>query len=858
MIAYIFKSSLSLIILFGLYWFLLRKEKLFVFNRFFLISSIVFSLAVPFVSIPVNLKTTPELATIIPASDYIFQPVNSEEDIPGPVQNSQLNIEKPALPISITEILIAIYILGVLLLLIRFFKNIFHIIQKHRLSEKISFKRYNIVLINDKSGPYCFFRSLFLNSEEYKNGRIDKELICHELEHIRQSHTIDILILELLKIFYWFNPMHLLYDRAIRLNHEYLADNGVIDEIFDMKSYANKLVSFISGKNNLMLTSGSNQSFIKSRLLMLAKAKSRSQYYGIRIFIILCIILFYSFAISFRQITPPMVKMSFVPQGQFTTNIIRGADTSRNRIVSVGVFYMSNEITNKEFREFVDWAENNPKDSIYQVQFNVAQGIDGKTGGIKKTYVRNVTPVCVSQILKDIMDKSALFKLDNKYKDYFTDRKYDDYPVVGVSKKIAEYYCFWKTDLENKKRKEQGLPEIHAYRLPIEMEWEYAAQRSNPKDVREKTLVSIQKSEEGVPNILGLTHLDDNVSEWVNALGENSVVRGGSWKTNSSIPDRKEYNPNYMDGTIGFRIVQSYISPEQEKEAKAVLQSRKLNSKSVTQETRKGNKDTMLIYKEYTKTDTITNILKRSSVAITDSDTAGKKVSIEHADNFGYKNDKDVLILVGNVALKYGDIEIKADSIVLNKRTNQLFASVQRDKSGKIIGKVVFKEGAKVIDADELTYNFKTHKGQIKNAITDEKKSFDNFTSSKNEWWYPIVQKHKIDLKQFNYKNIFNVETNYYAKKVWFEIGNIDSINKHIIILKDATYIIKETNDTYWIVISELLIHDLDNQLIEWKNGEMASYSFDNNRIIPIKRNSFINLKEDVKADKMNVFSTRK
>ncbi len=56
MIAYIFKSSLSLIILFGLYWFLLRKEKLFVFNRFFLIVSVVFSLVVPFISIPVNFK----------------------------------------------------------------------------------------------------------------------------------------------------------------------------------------------------------------------------------------------------------------------------------------------------------------------------------------------------------------------------------------------------------------------------------------------------------------------------------------------------------------------------------------------------------------------------------------------------------------------------------------------------------------------------------------------------------------------------------------------------------------------------------------------------------------------------------
>ena len=54
MTAFIIKSSVSLILLFGVYWFLTRKEKLFVFNRFFLIFSILFSLVIPFISIPVN------------------------------------------------------------------------------------------------------------------------------------------------------------------------------------------------------------------------------------------------------------------------------------------------------------------------------------------------------------------------------------------------------------------------------------------------------------------------------------------------------------------------------------------------------------------------------------------------------------------------------------------------------------------------------------------------------------------------------------------------------------------------------------------------------------------------------------
>ena len=90
MITYIFKSSLSLIILFGLYWFLLRKEKLFVFNRYFLVLSVVFSLIVPFISIPVNFQVTPQLEDIIPTYNYVIpEIINVDNIVPSDVNISQ-------------------------------------------------------------------------------------------------------------------------------------------------------------------------------------------------------------------------------------------------------------------------------------------------------------------------------------------------------------------------------------------------------------------------------------------------------------------------------------------------------------------------------------------------------------------------------------------------------------------------------------------------------------------------------------------------------------------------------------------------------------------------------------------------
>jgi beta-lactamase regulating signal transducer with metallopeptidase domain len=332
MIAYIVKSSLSLIILFGLYWFLLRKEKLFVFNRYFLVLSVVFSLLVPFISIPVNFQTTFILENFIPAYDNVIPEISTPDNIvPGDVNISQPNVEKQISVINISAFLLALYISGVILFLIRFLRNIYIIMLRTKSSEKISFKWYRLVLTNDKTDPCCFFSSIYLNRDDYLNGRIDKELLDHELEHAKQSHTIDIILIELVKIFYWFNPVHILYDRAIRINHEYLADDAVVSEKSDIKSYAEVLLSFIRGSRNMSLTSGSNHSFTKMRLMMMMKPGSGSFIYRARITMTLfmgtALLLLLSFTESDKQPSPLNLSETGTEIAQ---NIVRGIVLTEN------------------------------------------------------------------------------------------------------------------------------------------------------------------------------------------------------------------------------------------------------------------------------------------------------------------------------------------------------------------------------------------------------------------------------------------------------------------------------------------------------------------------------------------------
>jgi beta-lactamase regulating signal transducer with metallopeptidase domain len=302
MITFIIKSSISLVVLFGLYWFLLRKEKLFVFNRFFLILSITFSLVLPLITIPVNFQIAPQLNEIIPSYNNVApEAIVTDNIVPSDLNISQPYAENETSSINIFKILLLLYISGVIMLLIRFSRNIYLILKRSKLSEKISSQGYRIVLTDDKTGPCCFFSNIFLNKDDYLNGKIDKELLNHELEHVRQSHTIDIILIEVVKIFYWFNPIHLLYERAIRINHEYLADNGVINENSDIKTYTDKLLSFISCSSNMSLTSGSNNSFTKLRLIMMMKSRSGSFKYGARIAVTLCMATVFFLLLSFKE-----------------------------------------------------------------------------------------------------------------------------------------------------------------------------------------------------------------------------------------------------------------------------------------------------------------------------------------------------------------------------------------------------------------------------------------------------------------------------------------------------------------------------------------------------------------------------
>jgi len=218
MTAYIIRSALCMVLLYGLYRLILGKEKLFRFNRYYLIFAVIFSLTIPFVAIPVEYSSSDPSAGILTALDNLTLPVAemSPEAVtpqvsPAPVTAQTVQENRPVAgrpgSVNKSEILLIIYLAGLMIMVARFFRNILVMHRLSRRSEKIDLNWYKIALLDNLASPFSFLRTVFLDKKDYLCHRIPVNVLKHELEHVRQSHSHDVIFYEILNTVFWFNPV---------------------------------------------------------------------------------------------------------------------------------------------------------------------------------------------------------------------------------------------------------------------------------------------------------------------------------------------------------------------------------------------------------------------------------------------------------------------------------------------------------------------------------------------------------------------------------------------------------------------------------------------------------------------------
>ncbi|WP_298878551.1 M56 family metallopeptidase [uncultured Polaribacter sp.] len=262
MIVYLLKSTGCLALLLFFYHFILEKEKMHNFNRFYLLGSVLFSFLVPLTTI-----TVPSSTVMLEAVQDYSLPVLDDNISPIVIQES----------FDYTLLLTGVYLLISALFLIRFGMNLFKIIQKTRINDKINHKNATLVLVDDEILPHTFWKTIFINKTAYKKGEIEEELFTHELTHVTQKHTLDVLLIEVLQIVFWINPLFIFLKKAIQLNHEFLADSTVINQHKNTFQYQHLLLNKAAWKNEYYLASNLNYSLTKKRLLMMTKQSSHTK-----------------------------------------------------------------------------------------------------------------------------------------------------------------------------------------------------------------------------------------------------------------------------------------------------------------------------------------------------------------------------------------------------------------------------------------------------------------------------------------------------------------------------------------------------------------------------------------------------
>lgn len=258
LILYLFEVSVSLALFYSIYWLFLKKETFFAVNRLFLISSILFSFILPFINVSFIKISSPIASRQLIERNYAL----------GQTASMQ------AKTMGIFDILLLIYLIGAGLFLLGF---LYKLLKLLILIKKSSIQKINgvkIVFVEKDLAPFSFFNLVFVNKPNISGDDFDR-IVAHEMIHIRQYHSVDLLVMELLTIFQWFNPFVWPYKESLKETHEYLADNAVIAQGCNAAKYQLLIFEQHVGVKLFDFANNFNHSQIKRRITMMTKRKSK-------------------------------------------------------------------------------------------------------------------------------------------------------------------------------------------------------------------------------------------------------------------------------------------------------------------------------------------------------------------------------------------------------------------------------------------------------------------------------------------------------------------------------------------------------------------------------------------------------
>ncbi|MBU2947737.1 M56 family metallopeptidase [Zobellia uliginosa] len=323
MVQYVLECIAFQLVFLVIYDFFLKRETFFQWNRFYLLSTFLLSLVLPLIKIEA-FKTKVD-QSYIEYQEYLWELNNAV------VVSSQ---EDSGFDVS-WQILVFAVGVGVALILFALKLRQLNLLKSK--GEKLNFKEFTRIMVSDSTIAFSFFKSVFIGDKVPKSDY--KSIIAHELVHIKQGHSWDLLFFELMRIIGWFNPLVYVYQNRISELHEFIADAKVAKSNKN-EQYQLLLSQVFQTQNISFINHFFKSSLIKKRIVMLQKSQSKSV-----------------FKLKYLALVPLVLGMLFYTSCEQNVNSGESSENSNSleeRLINLNQELMSKDsLTENELQEIL-------------------------------------------------------------------------------------------------------------------------------------------------------------------------------------------------------------------------------------------------------------------------------------------------------------------------------------------------------------------------------------------------------------------------------------------------------------------------------------------------------------------------
>lgn len=330
LIAYIIMVNGGFVLFYLLYKLLFQRDTFFRFRRYYLLGALLFSLIYPL--LPVF-----DVSGLLPQKQYAEASVAVVEV--GDVVAHMVELDEVAgASFNWSALLIAIYSAGSAFFL---FKILFQLVRLVRFRLTAEVRSHNGIsyrqLVN-KHAPFSFFKWIFVDENLHNDAKLDQILI-HEYIHANQWHSADVMLAEIVRVAFWWNPAVWLIKKEIVINLEYIADSEVLSEGVDRRDYQYHLLHLTYPQTNLKLTNNFNVSQLKQRITMMNKEKTPVKQMAKYLLVLpMVLLLITANSVYAQKVTPQKVITTTGSEGSVSFKIEKSDDALKDgKIIIRGI-----------------------------------------------------------------------------------------------------------------------------------------------------------------------------------------------------------------------------------------------------------------------------------------------------------------------------------------------------------------------------------------------------------------------------------------------------------------------------------------------------------------------------------------